>query len=173
MDTLGGNAPGLDSRPWLATAPDGVELSSFNGRPSAGLVATDFGALLFWQFFGHGSDIGLWLYLPLTDEEAEYVVDHPEEPLLEGIHEQLEGRQGVLALSNAGWVQARGPFNVAPQKPGSSLVTQMLEALSLGLNRAYKARTRSGRAVEFASGSEKVTNAAKAMVHDTLTGCPS
>lgn len=45
---LSGRAPRLGDRPWLAVGPCDVELATFNGRPSAGLVATDFGAIVFW-----------------------------------------------------------------------------------------------------------------------------
>jgi hypothetical protein len=148
-----------------------VELNTFNGRPSAGLVATEFGALLFWQFSGHGSGIGMWLYLPLSDDEAEYIVDHPEEPMLEGLADRLAGRQGVLAVSHNGRVQVRGPYSfpTLQAKRSSTLVSRMLRSMARGLRTAQPLP--SGRTVEVAAGSESIKEDAASQVEAALAGC--
>ncbi|HEX5403527.1 MAG TPA: hypothetical protein VFX16_14635 [Pseudonocardiaceae bacterium] len=170
MTTLGVFAPALNDRPWLPLGPDDVELNRFNGRPSAGLIATEFGALLFWQFSGHGSGIGMWLYVPITDAEAEHIIDHPDEPLLEGLSDLLKGRQGILALSREGRIWARGPYTFRAPTKRRPLLVQMLQALVSGLNQS-EPELPSGRSVEIAAGSndlkEDATNLAKA----TLAGC--
>lgn len=169
MNVPGAHAPRVGDRPWLDIDGDGVELSMFNGRPSAGLVSTDFGAVLFWQFFGHGTEFGLWLYLPLSDDEAEYIVERPDEPLLEGLHDVLDGRQGVLALSENGRVRVRGPYKVTG-KPGS-LVVQLLHAVDQGLDRARKTWPRSGRDVEFDADSDEAAELAGGLVRGALANC--
>lgn len=169
MTTLGVVAPALNDRPWLPLGPDDVELNRFNGRPSAGLVANEFGAVLFWQFSGHGSGIGMWVYLPVTDDEAEYIVDHPEEPLLEGLRDQLKSRQGILALSREGRVWARGPYTFQGRSK-RSLINQMLRALVSGLNRAQP-ELPSGRMVEIVANSEHLREDATNLAKATLADC--
>ena len=168
MSDRHGQPPKLGDSPWFVVGPDDVELNSFNGRPSTGLVATDSGALLFWQLFGHGTDIGLWLYLPLTDGEAEYLVDHPDEPMLDGLRKQLVGRRGVLALSSHGQVRARGPYNIAAADDHATFIRQILKALAQGLS----SPSLHHRAIEIAPGSAEATAEARELVHGTLAGCP-
>ncbi len=165
------SAPKLGDRPWLATRPAGVQLDTFNGRPSAGLVSTDFGALLFWQFFGHGTHFGLWLYLPLSDEEAEYIVEHPHELMLDGLRQALVGRQGLLALSENGRVRARGSYTLRESKDHATLVRDLLRAVSDGL-RSIGKRQHTHRPVEVDTDSGEAAAAARELVEDTLTGCP-
>lgn len=167
-----GHAPQLGERPWPALGPCDVELNTYNGRPSEGLVATDFGAVLFWQFFGHGTDIGLWLYLPVSDDEAEYIVDHLDELVLDGLRDRLPGRQCLLALSSDGEVSARGPYTMEASKSHGDLIRQMLEALSEGLSGA-RYIPRSQRPIEISPGSEEATAEARELVRDTLASCAS
>ena len=164
--------PKLGDTPWFVAGPDDVELNSFNGRPSAGLVATESGALLFWQLFGHGTDIGLWLYLPLTDAEAEHLVDHPDEPMLDGLRGELVGRQGVLALSGHGQVLARGPYRIAEAGDHPTFIRQILKALARGLSNTGAVRPSRGGSIEVAPDSADATAEARDLVHGTLAGCP-
>lgn len=170
MTTAGSNAPSLSDRPWLRLGPDDVELNRFNGRSSAGLVSTEFGALLFWQFSGHGSGIGMWVYVPVTDAEAEYIVDHPLEPMLEGLSDRLIGRQAVLALSREGRIWAKGPYAFRDVERQGPLVHQMLKALASGLNQAQP-ELPSGRKVEIAEDSGELKLDATLLVDATLAGC--
>jgi len=170
MTTPSSSAPALNDRPWPPIGPGDVELNTFNGRPSAGLVANEFGALLFWQFSGHGSGIGMWVYLPVTDVEAEYIVDHPNEPLLDGLSEHIKGRQGVLALSRAGRVWARGPYTFRAPTERTPLIAQMLRALAAGLKQAQP-ELPSGRAVEIVDNSGHLKEDATNLVNAALAGC--
>ncbi|HEX7304198.1 hypothetical protein [Lentzea sp.] len=167
-----GQAPQLGERPWLSVGPCDVELNVYNGRSSTGLVATEFGALLFWQFFGHGTDFGLWLYLPVSDQEAEYIVDHPEEMMLDGLRERLPGRQCILALSSDGVVSMRSPYTMEKSRSHADMIRRMLEALIVSLSGTTQA-TQSHRPVEISPGSDKATAEAKEIVRVTLASCPS
>jgi hypothetical protein len=170
------NVPSLEDRPWLPITDDDVELNVFNGRPSAGLISNEFGAVLFWQFSGHGSGIGMWVYLQVTDSEAEYIIDHMDDDLLEGLSESLIGRQGVLALSWDGKIRARGPFSFGKNSKDSSVIVQLLEAMAEGLKRIGGADGRglpSGRQVEVLEGDglPELSEDATSLVRATLATC--
>jgi hypothetical protein len=170
--TPGLHAPALGEQPWLPLNADDVLLNTFNGRPTAGLVATEFGALLFWQFSGHGTGVGMWLYLPLSDDEAEYIVDHPAEPMLAGLTDRIVGRQGILALSWDGQIQVRGPYSFRSPKKSLPLVARLLRAMASGLRRSQP-ELPSGRHVEVVDESEEVKREAASLVEAALEGCPA
>lgn len=116
--------------------------------------------------------MGLWLYMPVTDDEAEYIVDHPVELMLDGPRGQLAGRQGVLGLSSHGELHARGPYKIEATKDHADFVRQMLEAVSVGWSSA-KQMPRTQRPVEFAPCSDQATAEARVVVRDTLAACAS
>ncbi|MGH3621170.1 MAG: hypothetical protein ACRDQ5_05185 [Sciscionella sp.] len=128
--------PGFGARPWPSVGDHDVILNEFNGRPSAGLVELNEGAGLFWQFFGHGTSTGLWLYVTLSDDEAEQVVEHPDELVLERLRSDLVGRRTYLLVSDRNRVIAKTPYTVSRTDSHAAFIGQMLRNVVDGLSAA-------------------------------------
>jgi len=94
-------APAVGRCGWIIDPPMGdrnVVLTQMDGAPTFGLLRAKAGAVAYWQFIGHGSDIGLWVYVMLNDEEATLVAGS-DGLALDVVRPALAGRQGFVAVT--------------------------------------------------------------------------
>lgn len=141
-------APGRYAHLASTGLTDHVVLDSHNGRPTLLILEIDATPVLAWMVLGHGDDAELWIYLPLTDDEAAGLTEHPPMRLTEWLAHRV-GRdaflglaeEGVLAFTT-GWQVPDVPAQRLPASAANAAVDDLLrtvqtaEALSAESRRA-------------------------------------
>lgn len=80
---------------------DRVVLDYHNGHPSVLILEIDETPVLAWLLLGHGGLAELWIYVPLTSEEAESLTDDPPVLLVDWLARRV-GRDVFLGLAEDG-----------------------------------------------------------------------
>ena len=127
-------APAVGRCGWIIDPPMGdrnVVLRQLDGAPTFGLLRANAGAVAYWQFTGHGSDIGLWVYVMLTDEEATSVAGS-DGFALDVVRPALAGRQGFVAVTYEDLICSVQKYVVRPGESHGEWVKSLFrEGLSL------------------------------------------
>jgi hypothetical protein len=109
---------------------DRVVLDAHNGVPTVVVFEVRGRAVLGWMPYGHAQAVSLWTYVPLTDAEAEEVIERPPSRL-DVFLAKRPGRAVSLALTDDGvieFVHEDTIPQVSYDNPASSLAASALDA---------------------------------------------
>lgn len=113
---------------------DRVVLDYYNGHPSLLILEIDETPVLAWMALGHGGLAELWIYVPLTDEEAESLTDDPPALLVDWLAHRV-GRDVFLGLAENGVLV----FTTGWQVPDASPNRLHADAINFAVGELLKA----------------------------------
>ena len=137
-----GPMPELGNLAWapLASADQVVIFDRFNGVPTLGVVRSGSESDIFWRAAFYLSDISLWLYVPLTEEDLRVLFDDDEDQsLLDGrVFNGTEARYATAAVAFKNRVVFEREWRIEPGQSGEEINSALTEFVSDALKVALK-----------------------------------